>query len=474
VKKRFDKIVSSSKISGFSLPRLVHIGLIFLIMLAQVFLTVLHVMAAPAFSTFTVYYPLYLTRKACLYPVKYFVPPTQTPARASMEALIAGLPDQDGVMLIRLPKDTRVLGITINEGICTVNFSKEIRKLNVGSGGEAIVISAIVSTLTQFPKVQEVMILVEGNPVESLAGHVDISQPLAKSDVPVFQVLEDVTQHWSGGAVAALEIRDIANGYEDGTFKPERKVTRAEFIKMVVHGLGVSDYSSSPVPFKDMSDHWASAAVQKGISCGLIKPSDYGEYLRPDEIIPREEMAALLLNASSIHVVSHPHVKYEAATSAPVFSDLHSGQEKYRAKVQETARLGLLKGFPDGTFRPKEGLTRAEAATVIARLLGMKVDTGIVRITPPTGFRWTGDSFCVLGAACAFEANLNLRVSGPENKKILENFVATTQGMGWGIFGVYFDAALLEKECPVSFDLYLVSMENGKEYSTVSLPLSVK
>ncbi|QUL99408.1 MAG: S-layer homology domain-containing protein [Candidatus Fermentithermobacillus carboniphilus] len=449
-------------------------GLVLLITLLQVFCIVPHAVTAPAFSSFTVYYPLYLTRGSYLYPVKYFVPVTQTPAKASMEALIAGLPNAGGAMLINLPKDVKVLGITIRDGICTVNFSEAIRKLNVGSGGEAIVISAIVNTLSQFPGVNSVSILVEGKPAESLAGHVDISSPLVKSDTPVFQVLDDVTQHWAGGAVAALEVRDIVNGYEDGTFRPEKKVTRAEFLKMLVQGLGLADDTSMDVPFKDVSGHWALPAVRKAVSCGLVKVSDYGEYLRPDEVIPREEMAALLLNASSIYLSDHPDVQYHAVDSALVFSDLDSVQERYRTQVLESARLGLLRGFPDGTFRPKEALSRAQAATVIARMLGIKESTSIVLITPPTGFKWDGKSFSALGVASAFEANVNLRVTGTGNTKILDSFVTTTQGMGWGVFGAYVDGALLAGQSPVSFDLYLVNMENGREYSTITLPLNMK
>lgn len=433
--------------------------------------------AAPAFTSFLVYYPLYVQSGSYVFPVKYFVPPTVTPAKAAIEALIAGLPDKGGVSFVSLPKDTVVRSVSISAGgECTVDFSEEIRKVNVGSGGEAAIISAIVSTLSQFPNVNSVRILVGGKPVESLAGHVDVSGSVPRNVGPVFQVLDDATQHWGGGAVAALQTSDIVNGYEDGTFKPDRTVSRAEFVKMLVEGLRLPYVSSGTATFKDVDvpGHWAASYVQRAVSAGLIRASDYGEYMKPDEVIPREEMAGLLVTASVIYLAAHLEVRYEALAQAPVFTDQDTVQERYRSSVQECARLGLLLGFPDGTFRPNEGLTRAQAATVITRVLGMQSSKDILRATPPAGFKWAGGSFAVLAAAEAFEGNVNLRLTGPGGSRILESYTTAAQGMGWGVLGVYVDGALLAGQSPVSFELYLVSMKDGDEYSQVSLALNLK
>ena len=398
--------------------------------------------AESAYTDFTVYFPLYTSLGAYVYPVRYLVPVTGTPVKASIEALIAGIP---GSPFIALPKETDVEIISVKDGVCTVNFSQEIMQLNVGAPGEAAVISAIVATLGQHEGVDAVRMLMDGQPMESLAGHVDVTGPLSDENVysSVFQVMEDVFQHWSGGAVGSLMVLDVINGYEDGTFKPDNKVTRAEFIKMLVMGLSLPYASGQAVPFKDVAGHWLEGEgyVQRALASGLIEASDYGENLKPDEVIPREEMAGLLVTAKAAYLAQHPLVDYQELDPAPVLSDLATATEKYTAAIQESTQVGFLRGFPDGTFRPKEGLTRGESATVITRVLGMAETADptfrhIIRMSPLQGAKWDGGSLTALGAASAFEANVNWRISGA-NGEILSGYTMATMGMGWGMFGLH-------------------------------------
>lgn len=434
--------------------------------------------AETAYSAFYVYFPLYLQTGIYVYPVRYLVPKTDTPAHAAMEALVAGLPGNGGIRLLSLPKDAGVLSVSIKDGVCTVDFSEEIRKVNVGSGGEAAIISAIVSTLGQFPSVQSVDILVEGRPVETLAGHVDISGPIPVEDrVEWFNVLSDVHQHWSGGAVAALQVMDVVNGYEDGTFRPEQLVSRAEFIKMLVEGLGFGDAPSQDLPFKDVSLQWHASYIRRALAASLIKASDYGDYLKPDEVIPREEMAYLLVAASAAYVKDHPQVKYPVTGDVPSFSDFAETQERFRPAVQECVRLSFLRGFPDGTFAPKSGLKRAEAVAVISRVLGMvstKDAFGIIRMNPLAGAEWEGGPLTMLGAAAAFEGNVNFRLSGADGEELMYGYTTTASGMGWGVFGLHIDPGLFAGKTVGLLQVLLVSAKDGHEYSNVPWYLEAK
>lgn len=431
--------------------------------------------AEPEYTHFTVYFPLYTKLGSFVYPVRHLVPKTVTPARAAMEALIAGYP---GGPFVPLPEETEVLGVTIKDGLATVDFSGELRNVNVGSGGEAAVLSAIVATLGQFQGVNSVQILVDGEKLDSLAGHIDITEPISTDEIygNVFQVLDDVYQHWSGGAVGVLMVLDVLDGYPDGSYKPDNKVTRAEFIKMLVEGLRLPYSAGDDVPFVDVTGKWHEDYVRRALASGLIKAADYGENLKPDEVIPREEMAALLVTASEAYLEQHPEVEYQEVSPAPVFSDLNTAAEKYRAAIQESAKLGFLAGFPDGTYRPKEGLSRGEAATVIVRVLGMAETTDstrkhVIRMNPLHGAQWNGGSLYALGAASAFEANVNWRISGAAGD-ILYSYVTATQGMGWGLWGLYVDSALFAGQSPTTLEFFLVSMDDGHEYSKVTFPLN--
>jgi spore germination protein GerM len=76
----------------------------------------------------------------------------------------------------------KVRSVQVKEGTATADFSSDITHMNVGSMGEALAVAAIVNTLTEFPEVRQVQILVEGRKVESLAGHVDVSRPVARNE----------------------------------------------------------------------------------------------------------------------------------------------------------------------------------------------------------------------------------------------------------------------------------------------------
>ena len=69
----------------------------------------------------------------------------------------------------------------MKDGIATVDFSKELQtNFSGGSTGEEMLIGSIVNTLTDFPEVQKVSILIDGSAVETLSGHMDLSEPLTR------------------------------------------------------------------------------------------------------------------------------------------------------------------------------------------------------------------------------------------------------------------------------------------------------
>ncbi|BCW95005.1 MAG: GerMN domain-containing protein [Fimbriimonadales bacterium] len=77
------------------------------------------------------------------------------------------------------PKGVRLLGATLQDGKLQLNFSQELtQNFEGGSDDEAALVNAITSTAGSFPNVQRVEIRVEGKPIESLGGHIDLSQAL--------------------------------------------------------------------------------------------------------------------------------------------------------------------------------------------------------------------------------------------------------------------------------------------------------
>ncbi|MDO9534173.1 MAG: GerMN domain-containing protein [Bacillota bacterium] len=94
--------------------------------------------------------------------------------KAILEELIKG--PQDPGLQRTIPEDVKVLGVTVKEGIASADFSQEIRSSHWGgSTGEILTVYSIVNTLGDLSDVEQVRFLIEGQEIETLLGHMDLS-----------------------------------------------------------------------------------------------------------------------------------------------------------------------------------------------------------------------------------------------------------------------------------------------------------
>ena len=97
----------------------------------------------------------------------------------AMETLIAG-PINKKLWPV-LPAETKVRSVVVKDKIAQADFSAELKgKKSGGSTEEILAVSAIIYTLTEFPEVERVQILIEGKKVATLYGHMDLSEPLGR------------------------------------------------------------------------------------------------------------------------------------------------------------------------------------------------------------------------------------------------------------------------------------------------------
>ena len=98
-------------------------------------------------------------------------------AENALIALVSTKP-QDASMEDVFPIGTKVLSLRVDEkGTAYADFSKELTKKGQGSYGEMMICYAIANTLTEFPNIKRVQILVEGKKVTTLNGHIDVEEP---------------------------------------------------------------------------------------------------------------------------------------------------------------------------------------------------------------------------------------------------------------------------------------------------------
>ncbi len=108
-----------------------------------------------------------------LKPILTEINGTGDPHVLALEKLFTTLPDESGLQQV-FNKETKVLGFNLKDKLAVVNFNHKLQELNVGASGEALVIAAIVNTLTKFSDVEKVKFQVEGEYIETLAGHVEL------------------------------------------------------------------------------------------------------------------------------------------------------------------------------------------------------------------------------------------------------------------------------------------------------------
>ncbi len=99
--------------------------------------------------------------------------------KAVMQALLEGTTDKK--LTVVMPKNTKLQSVKIDKNIAYVDFSKEFTKnFTGGSTGEIMLVGSIVDTLTEYPEIKAVQILVDGKELDSLSGHMDLSTPIQR------------------------------------------------------------------------------------------------------------------------------------------------------------------------------------------------------------------------------------------------------------------------------------------------------
>lgn len=178
-----------------------------------------------------------------------------------------------------------------------------------------------------------------------------------------WQTFTDVPQsHWAFGYIGEMVDRGVLDGYMDGKFYPEKNVSRAEFAKIMTTAAGLSvDYAYN-VGYVDVGTHWAAPYISTAsyYLSGFTSNGSY--YYYPDSAALREDIAVALvkLKGYSTH-------GYDLSLLRTMFTDYESISRSARPYVAIAIEKGLISGYDDSTFRGQQGITRAEAATLLWR-----------------------------------------------------------------------------------------------------------
>ena len=166
----------------------------------------------------------------------------------------------------------------------------------------------------------------------------------------------DLSGHWCRGEIEAFLSKDLVRGYPDGGFHPDATVTRAEFIRMVNSTFGF--VREGTATFTDVKEgDWYSADLAAAARTGWFSGMPDGSAL-PQATITRQEAAKLLVSM----------LEEKRPGSFAMFTDGHQVADWARDYVETAGALGIIEGFPDGTYRPTRYLTRAETVKMLSNI----------------------------------------------------------------------------------------------------------
>lgn len=152
-------------------------------------------------------------------------------------------------------------------------------------------------------------------------------------------------------------------GYDDGTFRPDNPITRAEFIKMLM-GLATNqtfNFASIPTTYKNWAGRYVSLAEMQGI----IEKGKYSEE-ELEEPITRIEVVCMLANVQ-IKMKGIP----QSQLGNLIYTDIDGLTEEEKELLLHAASYDLLEGMNDGSmkkFEPNKNITRAETARALVRI----------------------------------------------------------------------------------------------------------
>ncbi len=169
--------------------------------------------------------------------------------------------------------------------------------------------------------------------------------------------------YWAEGFIRELSARGVIAGFDDGTFRPEDPVTRAQFAAMINKAFN-RPAIRTPVNFSDVpATYWGYGAIQKAYSTGFL--AGYPDNVfRPNENIPRAQVLVSLANGLN-YAAANP-----VDATLQIYSDAPDIPGYARPSVASATEKTLVVNYPDvKALNPNRVATRAEVAAFVYQAL---------------------------------------------------------------------------------------------------------
>lgn len=178
------------------------------------------------------------------------------------------------------------------------------------------------------------------------------------------QAFSDVDEdYWAYDYIMEMCDRNVLSGYPNGKFYPDNKITRSEFAKIMTIASGMKIKTAEAKLYEDVEvDEWYAPYIEAAhlYLSGYSINNKY--YYKPNDVALREDIAVALVKLKGYSTVG-----YDESMLKTMFKDSYSISKNAIQYVATAVEEGLVSGYADDTFRGQQGITRAEAATLLWR-----------------------------------------------------------------------------------------------------------
>jgi len=166
--------------------------------------------------------------------------------------------------------------------------------------------------------------------------------------------------YWAKPYIDALTAREVLSGLPDGTFAPDRPLSRAELAAQIAKAFTMTPQTASK-SFNDLpSDYWATDPIQQAVAMGFMTGYPNSEF-RPTQVVTRLQVLVALATGLSLPATTASQQQLQQ------YADWQAVPPWAREQVGAAIQAGIIRPQPnaESRLRPNDPATRAEVATLI-------------------------------------------------------------------------------------------------------------
>jgi len=178
----------------------------------------------------------------------------------------------------------------------------------------------------------------------------------------------DVSNHWAASIINTMGRKFIVEARSGAQFMPDQSITRGEFATYIAKGLGLSGDKTAGAKFKDVNSNTVMGAyIGAASTAGIVLGNPDGTF-KPNNLITRQEMAAMMIRAAT-SAGKDIYLPSSAASYLQSYTDRSKVGSWAQTDVAKAIYIGVINGKTPTTISPATNATRAEGTVMLNRLL---------------------------------------------------------------------------------------------------------